>query len=65
MSQDVDSDLFLHTDDTCLLYQHKEQEGIKVELTKNLSIHFGKDETKFILFTTKNKKRKEDWNIRN
>ena len=67
--QAVDYDLFLCTDDTCLLFQHKELEQIK-ELTKNfsnisdsfvdnkLSIHFGEDKTKSILFSTKNRKRK-------
>ena len=70
--QAVDYDLFLCTDDTCLLFQHKELEQIK-ELTKNfsnisdsfvdnkLSIHFGEDKTKSILFSTKNRK-KENWN---
>ena len=71
--QAVDYDLFLCTDDTYLLFQHKELEQIKEELTKNfsnisdsfvdnkLSIHFGEDKTKSILFSTKNRK-KENWN---
>ena len=62
--------LFLYADDTCLLFQHKDLEQINEELTKNfsnicdwfvdnkLSIHFGKDKTKSILFSTKNWKRK-------
>ena len=70
MPQAVDCDLFLYTDDTCLLFQHKGLERIKEELTKNLSnicdwfvdnnlsIHFGEDKTKSILFSTKNRKRK-------
>ena len=53
----------------CLLFQHPDLERIK-ELTKNfsnicdwfvdnkLSIHFGEDKTKTILFSTKNRKRK-------
>ena len=52
------------------VFQHKDLEPIKEELTKNfsnicdwfvdnkLSIHFGEDKTKSILFSTKNRKRK-------
>ena len=70
MPQAVDCDLFFCVDDTCLLFQHKDLERIKEELTKNfsnisdwfvdnkLSIHFGKDKIKSILFSTKNRKRK-------
>ena len=70
MPQAVDCDLFLYADDTCLLFQHKDLERVKEELTKNfsnicdwfvdnkLSIHFGEDKTKSILFSTKNRKRK-------
>ena len=70
MPHAVDCDLFLYADDTCLLFQHKDLERIKEELTKNfsnicdwfvdnkLSIHFGEDKTKSILFSTKNRKRK-------
>ena len=70
MSQAVDCNLFLYADDTCLLFQHKDLERIKEELTKNfsnicdwfmdnkLSIHFGEDKTKSVLFSTKNRKRK-------
>ena len=70
MLQAVDCDLFLYADDTCLLYQHKDLDRINKELTKNvcnicdwfvdnkLSIHFGKDKGKSILFSTKNKKKK-------
>ena len=70
MSQVVDCDLFFYADDTCLLFQHKDLERIKEELTKNffntcvgfednkLSINFGEDKTKSILFSTKNRKRK-------
>ena len=54
----------------CLLFQHKDLERVKEELTKNfsnicdwfvvnsLSIYFGEDKTKSVLFSTKNKKRK-------
>ena len=67
MPQAVDCDLFLYADDTCLLFQHNDLER---KLTKNfsnicdwfvdnkLSIHFGEDKTKSILFSTKNRKRK-------
>ena len=70
MPQAVECDLFLYTDGTCLLFQHKDLGRVKEELTKNfsnicdwfvdnkLSIHFGEDKTKFILFFTKNRKRK-------
>ena len=67
MSQAVDCDLFLYADDSCLVYQHKELSKIEEQLNKDfanicdwfvdnkLSIHFGEDKTKSILFTTKNK----------
>ena len=70
MRQAVNCDLSLYADDTCLLFQHKDLEWVKEELTKNffnicdwfvgnkLSIHFGEDKTKSILFSTKNRKRK-------
>ena len=70
MLQAVNCDLFLYADDPCLLYQHKDLDRISKELTKNfcnicdwfvdnkLSIHFGKDKTKSILFSTKNKKKR-------
>ena len=68
--QAVDCDLFLYADDTCLLFQHKDLDRIKEELTKNFSnicdwfvdnnssIHFGEDKTKSMLFSTKTRKRK-------
>ena len=70
MLQAIDCDLFLYADDTCLLLQNKNLEQIKEELAKNfcnicdwlvdskLSIHFGEDKTKSILFSTKKRKRK-------
>ena len=70
MLQAVDWDLFLYADETYLLFQHKDLERIKEELTKNfsnicdwfvdnkLSIYFGEDKTRSILFSTKNRKRK-------
>ena len=63
----MECDLFLYADDTCLLYQHKDLDQINKELPKcfcdifdwlvnnKLSIHFGEDKTKFILFSTRNK----------
>ena len=70
MPQAVNYDLFLYANDTCLLFQHKDLERLKKELTKNfsnifdwfvdnkLSIHFGEDKIKSIFFSTKNRKRK-------
>ena len=70
MPQAVDCDLFLYADVTCLLFQHKDLERIKEELTKNfsnichwfvdnkLSIHLWEDKTKSMLLSTKNRKRK-------
>ena len=68
MPQAVDCDLFLRSaDSSCLVYQHKELSKIEEQLNKDfanicdwfvdnkLSIHFGEDKTKSILFTTKNK----------
>ena len=66
MKQEVECDLFLYADDSCLVYQHKDAKGIERKLNKNfsnvcdwfvnnkLSIHFGEDKTKCILFGTKN-----------
>ena len=66
-------ELFLYADDTWLLFQQKDLERIKEELTKNfsnifdwfldnkLSIHFRKDKTKSILFPYQ-KQKKENWN---
>ena len=66
----ISCDLFLYADDTYLLYQHKDLDRINKEPIKNvcnicdwfvdnkLSIHFGKDKAKSILFSTKNKKKK-------
>ena len=67
MPQSVECDLFLYADDSCLVYQHRELSIIEERLNKNfanicdwfvdnkLSIHFGEDKTKSILFTKKNK----------
>ena len=65
MPQAVWSTLFLHADDSCILYQHREVEEIEKQLNKDfenicdwsvdnkLSIYFGEDKTKSILFANK------------
>ena len=67
LKQAVDCDLFLYADDSCLVYQHKDVKQIERSLNKNfsnvsdwfadnkLSIYFGEDKTKCILFGTKHK----------
>ena len=67
IKQTVDCDLFLYADDSCFVYQHKDVSKIEQKLNKNfsnicdwfadnqLSIHFGEDKTKCILFGTKQK----------
>ena len=67
MKQAVDCDLFLYIDDSCLVYQHKDAKEIEGNLNNNfsdvcdrlvdnkLSIHFGEDKTKCILFGTKHR----------
>ena len=70
MSQAVRCNLFLYADDTCLVCQHKDFNGIEKHLNKDfksiydwfvdnkLSIHFGDDKTKSILFASKFKIKK-------
>ena len=72
MKQAVSSDLLLYGDDSCLIFQHKHV--IKIEkhlnndfsnlcgwfLDNKLSIHFGEDKTKSVLFGSKHKLRKGD-----
>ena len=67
MPQAVDCELLLYADDTCLIFQHKDITEIETALNKNfsmlcdwfvdnkLSIHFGEDKTKSILFGSKHK----------
>ena len=67
MPQAVKSNLFLYADDSCLMYQHRDVNEIKKQLNKDfenvcdwffdnkLSIHFGEDKTKSILFASKRK----------
>ena len=65
MSQAVDCKLYLYADDSCLVYTDKDINVIENILNKNfnslcdwfvenkLSIHFGEDKTKSIIFGTK------------
>ena len=67
MPQAVDSELLLYVDDTCLVFQHKDTKTIEEhihrgfstlidELVDNkLSLHFGGDKKKSILFSPKHK----------
>ena len=69
MSQAVKCDLFLYADDTCLVCQHKDINKIENQLNEDfcnicdwfvdnkLSIHFGEDKTKSILFASKFKRK--------
>ena len=63
----IPSELLLYADDTCLIFQHKDMTEIEMTLNKNfcmlcdwlvdnkLSIHFGEDKTKSILFGSRHK----------
>ena len=65
MPQAIDCELFLYADDSCLVHQHRDVKAIDTKLNKNflsvcdwvvddkLSIHFGEDKTKCILFGMK------------
>ena len=65
MKQAVSSDLLLYTNYSCLIFQHKHMTEIEKHLSKDfsnlfewfldnkLSIHFGEDKTKSILFGSK------------
>ena len=65
MPQTVKLNLLLYADDSCLMYQHKDIAIIEKILNEDfenicdwfvdnkLSIHFGDDKTKSVLFTTK------------
>ena len=67
MPQAVECELLLYADDTCLIFQHKDITEIELVLNRNfsmlcdwfvdnkLSIHFGEDKTKSILFCSKRK----------
>ena len=77
MNQAVECNFYLHADDSCLLFQLKSATEKKQQLTKDfsnicdwfvdnkLSIHFGEDKTKSILFSSKrNLKLVEELDIR-
>ena len=65
MKQAVSSNLLLYADDSCLVFQHKHVTKIETHLNNDfsnlcesfldnkLSIHFGQNKTKSILFRTK------------
>ena len=68
MPQAVQSDLLLYADDTCLVYSDKNVLNIEKQLNNDfnslcdwfednkLSIHFGQEKTKSILFSKRKKK---------
>jgi len=68
----TDCDVRLYADDTCISYTHKNISEIELRLNANfnnlcdwfvdnkLSIHFGEDKTKSILFSPKNKSNSAD-----
>ena len=70
LPQAVVSDLLLYAGDTCIVFQHKSKIEIEKQLIRDfsslcdwfadnkLSIHFGQDKTKSILFGTKHKIRR-------
>ena len=67
MPMAVKCNLFLYADDTCLVFQSKNVKDIEKQLNEDfanicdwfvdnkLSIHFGEDKTKSILFASKHK----------
>ena len=70
MPQAVKCELLLYADDTFLIFEHSDINKIEIQLNKNLSsicdwfvdnklsIHFGEDKTKSILFSSKSKIKK-------
>ena len=72
MPQALSCDLLLYADDSCLMFQHKDVKEIEKVLNQNfsdlcdwfvdnkLSIHFGEDKTKCVLFASKNKVKKAE-----
>ena len=67
VTQAVDSELLLYADDTCLVFQHRNKKTIEENLNRDfstlvdwfvdnrLSIHFGEDKIKSILFSPKHR----------
>ena len=76
MARAVDCDLLLYADDSCLIFRDTDVERIENNLNTNfnslcnwfvenkLSIHFGEDKTKSILFARKKYKNLKKMNIR-
>ena len=76
MARAVDCDLLLYADDSCLIFRDTDVERIENKLNRNfnspcnwfienkLSIHFGADRTKSILFGRKKHKNLKEINIR-
>ena len=77
MPQAVNSDLLLYADDTCLIYTGKDINTIEEQLNTDfsslcdwfvdnkLSVHFGEEKTKSILFGTKRQlKNQRDFDLR-
>ena len=70
MTQAVKSNLFLYVDDSCLVFQRKDVIETGRQLNRDftnicewfvdnrLSIHFGEDKTKYILFASKHEIKK-------
>ena len=70
MPQAINGRLMLYADDSCVVFQHKDIEVIEKQLNKDftnlcewfvdnrLSIHFGDDKTKSILFSNKHNLKK-------
>ena len=70
MPQEVKCELLLYADNTYLIFQYNDIKEIEIQLNKNfsvicdwfvdnkLSIHFGEDKTKSILFSSKRKIKK-------
>ena len=68
MPHAVKSNLFLYANDSCLMYQHRDVSEIEKQLNKDfqsvcncfvankLSIRFGEDKTRSILFASVNQK---------
>ena len=66
-SKNVKSNLFLDANDSCLMYYHRDVNEIEKQLNKDfenvydwfvdnkLSIHFGEDKIKSVLFASKRK----------
>ena len=71
----VNCEMLLYADDTCLVFQAKDLDTISDRLNtefnklcdwfvdNKLSIHFGEDKTKTILFTGKNRPKDDQLNV--